>query len=336
MGKVKLLLMLAAVAVTGLGLPGCPSEPQLEVSVATLHFGVVSNTYETQKTFQVWNGGASGTSVVFNVSADKPWITVSPQTGAQSTGADDKVTVTVTIDRAYTEAAKEAGYASGTITVDAGFDTQTIAVTTAPEYFTEAFSAGTNLDNVKLTFTPSGGPSFYSLSNSAITAFPTDPTGGLVLDFGAFGDPIKAAPFGDSPVPFYGQNYDTLYISSKGWISFGEPGNDPTTLGNHFKVPQISALSVDATQAGSTVSFLQDEDKLVVTYENVPTLNDTVPANDFQVELFFDGRIEISYLNVDPAMSGVLGLSNGLGVNGLAPSDFVESTLNTGSAKAAL
>ncbi len=331
-----MVVLLAA----GLGLAGCPKSPQLDVSAATLHFGLVEGTvpgtmvYEVEKTVQVWNGGAAGTSVVFDVSADKPWIQVTPPHG-QSDGASDKVAVTITIDRSYTEA-KAAGFASGTVTVDAGFAKRTIAVTTAPDYFTEAFAAGTNLDKVKLTFTPSGGPSFYALSNSAITAFPTDPAGGLVLDFEAFGDPIKAAPFGGEQVPYYGQNFDTLYISSKGWISFGEPGTNPTTLGNHFKAPQISALSVDASQPGSMVSFLQDADKLVVTYENVPTLSDPSGTNDFQVELFFDGRIQVSYLNVDPAMAGVIGLSNGLGQNGLPPADFLETTLNTGAAKAAL
>lgn len=335
MNKSMWLVVVVLVA-AGVVLTGCPKEPALSVSPKSLHFGIVGGTvYETTKTFQVWNSGAAGTTVVFTVSANKGSINVDPTT-SQSTGEDNKITITVTIDRAYVEDAKAADYASGVITVEAGFANDTVAVTTAPDYYTEAFSAGMDLDHLKLTFTPSGGLSFYSLETAPITDFPTDPAGGLVLDFDAFGDPVKAAPFGDEQVPFYGKNYDTLYISSQGWVSFGQPGNDPTTLGNHFKVPQISALVVDATQPGSMVSFLQDADKLIITYENVPTQDPPGGTNNFQIELFFDGTLQLSYLDVDPAMVGVIGLSSGAGQAGLPPSDFLESDLNTAPIKAAL
>lgn len=340
----SLLIVLVSVLALGGMLTGCPKSPQLAVSTNTLHFGVVEGTvpgtydYETELTFQVWNSGCKGTTLVFTVSTDEPWITAVPDLN-QSTGENDKVTVTVTIDRAYSDTAKALDFAMAHVTVEAGVGTEVITATTAPEYFTQAFSSGIDVAGLALTYTPNGGPSFYEATKTAITEFPTDPSGGLVLSFDDFGDPIKAGLFGDDTVPFYGLNYDTLYIGSEGWVSFGEAGSAPTTLGAHFATPQISALPVDATLAGSMVSYLQDADKLVITYENAPSAGAPLTSNDFQVELFFDGTIRLSYLNVDPAITGVLGLSAGVGQGGLAPEDFVPSDLtnvNTAPLKAAL
>ncbi|HPO13999.1 MAG TPA: hypothetical protein PLI09_11180 [Candidatus Hydrogenedentes bacterium] len=334
----SILLAVVALSVIGLTLTGCPKEPVLKISAGTMHFGVVEGPapgqeqYETTKTFQVWNDGAAGTSVVFTVSATPAWIQVNPLTG-QSLSADDKVTITVTIDRNYE--AKSLDFVTGVVKVDAGFDVKNVGVTTAPNYYTEAFNNENlfDLDQTQLAFEPNGGPSFYGVEKSVISAFPTDPAGGLMLDFEAFGDPVLAMPFGGEDVPFYGKNYDTLYISSNGWVSFGQAGNDATSYQNHFKAPQISGLNVDATQAGSEVSFLQDEDKLIITYENCPTAGAPASPNDFQIELFFDGRIHLNYLNVDPAMQGVVGLSYGMGGTGALPDGFLESNLNTDTLK---
>ncbi len=122
-------------------------------------------------------------------------------------------------------------------------------------------------------------------------------------------------------------------------MSFGEEGGSPDTLGEHFATTQISGLNVDAADPGAMVSYLQDAQKLIITYENAPTGGAPGFGNDFQIELFFDGRVRISYPSVDPAMTGVIGLSSGLGEGGLPPDDFLQSDLsesNTGPLKAAL
>jgi hypothetical protein len=328
-----------AATLAAMTLAGCPKTPGLAVSTASLHFGVVEGTtpgthvYETSKTFDVWNNGASGTTTVFSVSADKPWITVTPAQ-SQSTGSGDKIAITVTIDRSYSNLEK-AAYDSGLITIQAGIDAASVAVTTAPDYFTEAFGNGNNLDDVKLEFDPNGGPNFYGLTTAAVASFPTDPAGGAVLDFAAYGDPVKAGLFGDAKVPFYGQNYDTLYVSSKGSIGFGQAGTDSATLGEHFATKQLSVFPLNAKAAGSMVSYLQESDRLVITYENTPTPGGSGFNNNIQVELFFDGRINISYVDADPAAIGIVGLSSGAGLLGLPPADFLETTLNTGVVKAA-
>lgn len=190
-------------------------------------------------------------------------------------------------------------------------------------WFTQIFVGGNNLDGVQVTFTPVDTPNGYLQSVGVANDFPTDPTGGLVLDFAALGDPVLAGTFGGAKVPFYGDLYDTLYIASQGWVSFGEEGNTPDTLGLHFKSPQISALPVDATAPGAMVSYLQDGEKLVVTYEGADG-----PAkaggNDFQIEMFFNGALRLSYVNVDPAIEGIVGLSFG---GTVYQREFVESDL---------
>lgn len=312
-------------------LAGCPPAPKLGVSTTSHHFGIDPNTdeYETVFAFQIFNSGSEGTELVFAVTASEPWISLDvPAT--TSTGEDDKVTVTVTIDREYSEAKSNGlGFASGTIDIASSVGNASVAITTAPNYFTENITAGGGLEGLALTFRESNGPSFYEQTKTEITDFPTDISGEdtFGLDFGIFGDPVRAGLFGDETVRFYGTEYDELFISSDGWVSFGEEGNTPTTLGNHFAAPQISLLPVDATAAGAKVSYLQDDEKLVITYENAPTAGIPGFNNNFQLELFFDGTIQISYLDVDPLIAGVVGLSVGAGQNGVPPTDFLESDL---------
>jgi hypothetical protein len=66
---------------------------------------------------------------------------------------------------------------------------------------------------------------------------------------------------------------------------------------------------------------LQLIDRVAVTYENIPEFRDD-GANTFQVEMFFDGRIRISWLEIG-AEDGLVGLSDGLGIPlGLQETDF--------------
>ena len=330
------LLSLACVALAGALLAGCPPAPKLGVSTTSHHFGVNTDTgeYETVFAFQVFNNGSKNTTLVFNVTATEPWISLDvPKT--TSTGPTDKVTVTVTIDRDYSEAKSNGiGFASGAINITSSVGNGTVAITTAPDYFTENIENGGDLEGLSIRFTPNGGPSFYDAEKiESVTEFPTDVTSGTFpLNFNVFGDPIHAGLFGGEQVSFYGVEYDDLFISSEGWVSFGEAGSGTQTLGEFFDVPQISMLPVDASASG-TVTYLQDADKLAITYQNVPTAGAPGFNNNFQLELFFDGTIQISYIDVDPAIAGIVGLSLGLG-NGQQPDDFVESDLsgvNTGT-----
>ncbi len=77
-----------------------------------------------------------------------------------------------------------------------------------------------------------------------------------------------------------------------------------------------------ARQAVATISWKQLEDGVAVTYENVPQWNG-YDSNSFQIEMFFDGTLRITWLSID-ATDGIAGLSEG---NGLPP-EFRESDLS--------
>ena len=312
-----LSLVLAAAMLTG-----CPGNPVVEVSANTHHFGATPPaTYETVWTFDVWNSNAAGGTLIFEVAATKAWIDVAPATG-QSTGADDKVTVTVTIDRDYSAKAATA-FLAGAVNITSDVGNKVVTLTTAPDYFTEQFVGDLDVADKSVTFEPNGSLSFYGATQEDATAFPEDPTGGALLDF-TIADPIKVLPWYGANVSLYGVSYDSFYIGSAGTIGFG-PGAGAKagiSLADHFDIPRITGLSdVDAT-AGGDVSVLQTADKVVVTYDDVPTTAKQ-GGNNFQIEMFLDGTIRITYLDVGTD-SGIVGLSYGPG-GATVPADYLES-----------
>jgi hypothetical protein len=214
------------------------------------------------------------------------------------------------------------------------------SLTTSPEYFTELFSAKNlgdegkgaelnegsyDLSNQSLTFTP-GGPcgffDFYDVCQAAVSTFPTDPSGGTVLSL--LHDDFGLVTLTGGTVSLYGVNYSEFYVGSNGYITFGTGDADPSeTLVDHFDLPRISGLFDDLSpfQAG-TVSWKELPDRAAVTWEGV-TEKDAGNQNSFQIEMFFDDTIVVTYLSV-AAQDGLAGLSEGLGY----PLDFISSDLS--------
>lgn len=315
------------VALVAVLLVGCPPQPTVEAFPDSHHYGVVgeppNQVLETTWTFQVWNGNAGGSTLVFEVAATKPWIAVQPATG-QSTGPDDHVEILVTIDRNYSELTKALPeFLSGAVHVTSDVGNKVIPITTAPDYFTEEFDAGLDVANTAFVFQPDGSLNYYLPTQQAAVGFGTDPAGGVVLDF-SIADPVEVRPWYGQEVGLYGIDYDTFYVSSAGFVGFG-PGAASAkagpTLDEHFSTPRISALSSADAAAGGAVSVLQDAEKVAVTYQGVPT-GAKQGDNDFQIEMFLDGTIRVTYLGLDAA-SGIVGLSYGPG--GGTPLDFLES-----------
>ena len=126
----------------------------------------------------------------------------------------------------------------------------------------------------------------------------------------------------------YGVNYTTFYVGTNGYITF--TSGDSTTgesLASHFNQPRISALFDDLNPgAGGSVSWKKLADRVVVTWLNVYEYQTTNP-NTFQIELFFDGRITISYLAVT-VTDGLAGLSRG---GGVSPDYFASDLSGMGS-----
>ncbi|QTA88531.1 serine protease [Desulfonema magnum] len=215
------------------------------------------------------------------------------------------------------------------------------------DFFTEAFE-NNDLAYQRITFTPDGSENFYEACHEAAAAFPTDPGDGTTLSLpdDAYESVLLS---GGKQVSLYGVSYSSFYVGSDGDISFKSGINEQDrSLAFHFKEPRISALLDDLDPEGTTsITWKQMADKAVVTYLDIPEFTDSdsrTPAghaqnnllarqnvlksprtnsNSFQIEMFFNGVIRITYLNIS-ARDGIAGLSRGDGV----PENFTESDLN--------
>jgi subtilisin family serine protease len=204
---------------------------------------------------------------------------------------------------------------------DAGF---TISENPA-DYFTELFDSYArtfDLSNKSLLLTPDESASNYSACIKTITALPVDPTGGEILTL--TDDDSELITLGTFSVPFYDTNYSSFYVGSNGYITFGSP--DYTYLESasaHFNTRRISALFRDLNpEAAGSVSVKRLDTRIAITWENVPEFGLTA-GNTFQIELFADGKIRLSWLNID-ASFGLVGVSEGKGV----PADYLNSNLS--------
>ena len=202
----------------------------------------------------------------------------------------------------------------------------TIPVTMTVEtidYFTELFDPnGNDMANKTLTFRPDVSGSYYKACVNEANGFPIDPNGGTVILLDD--DDYEQILLDGAYVNFYGTKYSTFYIGSNGYISF--KSGDVYYLesfADHFNLPRISALFDDLDpSAGGTISFKQLNDRVVVTFENVPEYS-LSNSNSFQIEMRFNGKIRITFLEIE-AEDGLVGLSDGNDV----PVYFIESNLS--------
>lgn len=195
------------------------------------------------------------------------------------------------------------------------------------DYFTQQFTNSTNdLDYGTLRFAPDGSSSFYSSCWESATCYQTDPSGGTVLALG-LNTYVQVNVGAGKQVWLYGVPYSTFYVGTNGYITFGSGDYMwSESLERHFAWPRISGLfDYLYPPYGGTISWKQLPDRVAVTYDGVYSLWPYAP-NSFQIEMYFDGRIEITYLAI-ASESNLVGLSAGTGV----PSDFVMSNFNDSS-----
>jgi len=189
----------------------------------------------------------------------------------------------------------------------------TFSTPDVPDYFSEQFFFGFDLDGTKLTFSPDGSGEFYSSCIEPIWSLPTDPAGGISLTL-TDNSSVQAVLGSAATVSLYGTVYGSFWIGSNGYVTFGS--GDSTlaeSYTNHFGLPRVSALFDDLNPAlAGSVTWKQLADRAAVTWEGVPETG-TGGSNTFQIELFFDGTITISHLGIT-ANDAVVGLSEGLGV----------------------
>jgi hypothetical protein len=198
---------------------------------------------------------------------------------------------------------------------------------TAPDYFTEWFAATNHTNDLafkSFTFSPDGTANFYSVCRETAGAFPTDPTGGapLSLTDDSF---ARVTLSGTNTVAIYNHRTNVLFVGSNGYLTMNSGDTALSeSFGNHFNHRRVSALFSDLSpDAGGTISWLEVSDHVAITYLGVPEYNSSNP-NSFQIEMFFDGRIRLTYLQI-AALDGLVGLSAGTGV----PANFVQSDFTT-------
>ncbi len=194
-----------------------------------------------------------------------------------------------------------------------------------PDFFTEEFGGDFDLHYKRIVFQPNGSNDFYAgCVEDDVDEFPTDPAGGTTLSLSDDSSDQVSVGNGEQ-VMLYGESYGSFYVGSNGVITFDTGDSDYTeSLEDHFDQVRISAFFDDLNPgSGGTVSWKQESDHVAVTWDEVPEYSNT-GANSFQVQMFFNGKITITYLALT-ANDAVIGLSAG---EGLSP-DFYESDLGS-------
>ncbi|MHC4926823.1 MAG: S8 family serine peptidase [Planctomycetota bacterium] len=261
------------------------------------------------------------------------WLTIDPVAGTLAPSESIDVTVSLNAN-AQTLVPKlyEDSIFFNNLTIGSARERLARLIVRPPDKFTEVFDdSAAVLENASITFRPDDSVSYYAacVGKESVGAF-TSASGNAT--FVAIGDDdYVEVVFTDSKqMSFYGVLYDRVFIGSNGYLTFGQGDTefDPW-LEYHFGLPRISALFTDLTPADNqSVSYIQTDDRIAVTYENIPVFGDKDATNSFQIELFFaDGSIRISYLNI--AASGVIaGLSDGQGLPGFFEESDLLSYLN--------
>ena len=204
----------------------------------------------------------------------------------------------------------------------------TIIVPTS-DWFTELFATTvTNLAFTSYTFTNNGSGNFYAVCSQSAIAFPTDPTGGTSLSL-SDDSYLQITLSGTNTVAIYNNRTNVIYVGSNGYLTMnaGDTSLSPT-YASHFLLPRVSAVYRDLNPgAGGSVTWKQLSDRMAVSYQGVPIFGGTSSqTNSFQVEMFFDGRIQITYLNLNTP-TGLVGLSAGTGhATNFVASDFTTYT----------
>jgi hypothetical protein len=246
---------------------------------------------------------------------------------AETGDYDTSVTVTVTglsEDTTYYYTVEAADQAGNTATDDNDGQCYSFATTDVPDFFTELFTGDNDLDNLSITLTPNGSTDQYSSCTETITELPTNPDGGSALSLSDDDWTVVSIPDGRT-VQLYGTAYTSFYVCSNGSITFGTGDLEyHESLERHFLLPRIAGLFDDLNPTTGTGQILWEalDDRIAVTWLDIREYG-VETTNTFQIELYDDGKLRLSYLGISAA-DGLAGLSAGTGVD---PS-FIESNLS--------
>jgi hypothetical protein len=271
---------------------------------------------------------AGGAALSWNVANPNAWLEVQPGGGTLTPGGP---ALTVTASLTALANSLPMGIYPATIWFTnlnslVGLGRQISLRVGQPDNYTAILDSRiTNLAFQAFTFTPDGSSSFYSICRQPVTAFFTDPAGGTSLTLGD--DSYSTATVaGGNSVAIYGTRSSTFYVGSNGYLTMNSGANSMVeTYSTHFSLPRVAALFHDLNPGvGGTVSWKQLADRAAVTYQAVPVYGASAQTNSFQIEMFFDGRIRLTYLDIK-APRALVGLSAGVG----QPANFLASDFTT-------
>lgn len=259
----------------------------------------------------------------WSASKSQNWLDVTPAAGTLSAGASIDVEVCVNANANSLPVGPQADVVAFTNMTDNSIQNRTVQLYVGHvDAYTELFTTNNDLEHRSVLFTPDGSVAYYQACGSEATSFPVDPAGGNALTFSGENATLVTLAQG-AQVSLYGSSYSSFYVGPNGYITFGSGDNKATgSLADHFAKQRISGLFTDLSPTSSQVAWKQLMDRAVVTYRDVVQAGTTEP-NSFQIEMFYDGRIRITWLNL--AASGWLaGLSRGNGT----PGDYLPSDLS--------
>jgi len=295
LGTAEPLLSLAGTSVTG-GLINAAAalESTLLVSTGALEVEGIPGGPFTPSSIDYTLTNFTAAPINFTVSVDQPWVTLSSASGTIPAGG---------------------GSASLTASINEVAESLPNGSYTAEISITNLANSSTVTRPVTLSLF-----SGYFASRSPVTEFPTDPAGGTVLPLGD-DHYFEVALQDGAQVSLFGKSYSSVFVGSNGYVTFGSGDSELSpSAESHFALPRVSALMTDLNPGnGGTVTSKQMADHLAVTFDQVFTFGG-VGENSFQIQLFFDGRIAITMLDIE-ADYGVIGLSEGKGL----PSEFWNS-----------
>jgi uncharacterized repeat protein (TIGR01451 family) len=263
--------------------------------------------------------------VVWSASRTAGWLNVTSDSGTIPTGGSASVTLRLDNSAGSLPAGRHSAtiqFSNATTQVTQSRLATLVAAGSDP--LTEQFdSTPSDLDFVSFTFTPDGSPGFYSVCRAPAAVFPTDPAGGTNAGVSTFGFARVTLTNGES-VSLYGHATNSFFINGNGTITFdGSDTSITESLPIHFSQRRISGLFDDYYLQSTNVTWRLLSNRVAVTFLNAPNFFGFSTTNSFQMEMFFDGRIRLTYLAVG-STGGLVGLSRGGGM----PEDFIESNFS--------
>lgn len=112
---------------------------------------------------------------------------------------------------------------------------------------------------------------------------------------------------------FFDDLYDRIFVSSNGYITFGEGSTSQSVEPElHFHLPSVAGFraDLDPLDAGS-VMVDEYSDHVTVTYDTVPFWDNPMTLNSFQISIYVYGTIVVHYAVFEGEGNAIVGLSDG-------------------------